>query len=399
MSKPLLSAFIFTYNHGDTIARCIDSHLNQKTSYGYKIKIYDDCSTDGTTDICRQYAAAYPDKIELVVQPENTFLKPFEETQSYSAFREIDTKYFSIIDGDDYWCDENKVQEMVGFLETHADYQGVASDTYIEDVFSGRRVSYLHDQCMLGEIQNPVVFSAEAPFFYTSSRMFRVADYAALGVLPNDYLVYYYHLSKGPIYFIDRPTGVYSSGFYNTYANLPARFLRDNIAMQAFRMMRLFGYAQDGFCTRFLLVKKICDRRSGGFRVKVLCALKKMMGIKVAWNVWFAIFFAWRYGFRAASINYVYRDLKKMRDLANRKSRETAAKNRIDELRGRAVMKLREYKLAKALLLRGWLPTWCVRRLREAMARKRMKMRELNQKRHSIEKFMREGHQSERRSR
>ena len=129
----LLTAVIFTYNHEDTIARCIESHLNQKTSYGYEIRIYDDCSTDGTSEICREYEKKYPEKIKLTVQKENTFTKPDLELQSYQAISEIDTKYFCICDGDDYWCNENKIQVALDFLENNEQYHGFAHDTLQEN--------------------------------------------------------------------------------------------------------------------------------------------------------------------------------------------------------------------------------------------------------------------------
>ena len=129
LSKPILTCVILTFNHKGNIAKCIKSIVNQKTSYPYVIHIWDDCSTDGTSEICQKYAQKYPDKIKLFLQPENTFCKPYEETQSFKSMQNIDTKYFSIIEGDDNWCDENKIQTAIEFLESHPEYSGWASDT------------------------------------------------------------------------------------------------------------------------------------------------------------------------------------------------------------------------------------------------------------------------------
>jgi glycosyltransferase involved in cell wall biosynthesis len=38
----------------------------QKTTFPYEIIIADDCSTDGTSAICAEYAAKYPDKIRHI---------------------------------------------------------------------------------------------------------------------------------------------------------------------------------------------------------------------------------------------------------------------------------------------------------------------------------------------
>ena len=386
MSKPLLTAIIFTYNHKDTIARCIESHLHQKTAFDYQIRIYDDCSTDGTADICREYAAANPDRIALTVQPENTFTKPYYEKHSYKAFKEIDTKYYSYIDGDDYWCDDRKVQDALDILELHDEFIGVAGDTLFEDAYSGERRSYLHDICGFGVIQNPVFFSAAAPFFYPSSRIFRTSGYHNLNVWPIDYLIYYYHLSKGPIYYIEKQTAVYSIGVNNTYASQPRRFIRDNSAMMAFRLARMFNYARDEFCTELLLAyeKKF---NSGTGRYKALCCLKRLFGVKGGWLVWFALCFAWRYGVGAASLNYIYRSNKEVHDQANPQARQERLRRALDEARGKMIRSYRRYLFRKRLSCVAAMTPMSehvASMMERSMSRIRMKMRELNKRRHYV---------------
>ena len=152
MKKPLLTAILVTYNHRNHIARCIESMVNQKTEYPYEIRIYDDCSTAGTTDICREYAARHPDKIKLTIQKENTFLKPYNEMQSYKAIQEIDTKYWCLIDGDDCWCDENKIQIALDCLEHHPEYIGFAHDTNHINLFTKETISYVHGRWGISRI-------------------------------------------------------------------------------------------------------------------------------------------------------------------------------------------------------------------------------------------------------
>ena len=45
--------------------------LAQQTSFGVELVVGEDCSTDRTAAICREYAAKYPDRIRLVTSPEN----------------------------------------------------------------------------------------------------------------------------------------------------------------------------------------------------------------------------------------------------------------------------------------------------------------------------------------
>lgn len=59
--KPLVSIKSLVYNHERYIENTLDGFLMQKTNSKYEIIIHDDCSTDGTTEIIREYASKYPD--------------------------------------------------------------------------------------------------------------------------------------------------------------------------------------------------------------------------------------------------------------------------------------------------------------------------------------------------
>lgn len=376
MTKPLLTAIVFTYNHKDWIARCIESLLNQKTDYAYEIRIYDDCSTDGTSDICREYAKKYPEKIKLTVQKENTYTKSYLQVHSYQAFMSVDTKYFCYIDGDDYWCSENKVQTALDFLEKHPEYSGFAHDTCFENKYSGVKTSYIHDYCEFKTIKNPVRFSAQAPFFYASSRIFRTSDYSKLKITWVDYLQYYYHLSKGPIYYHDEIMAVYSIGPNNTYYCLPTRFITDNAAMTTFRLSKLFGFKQDKFCMDLLL---FYEKRNkiGTTRYNFLCILKKLFGVKLGWYIWMICCFCFRYGFEVMSINYIYNRKK-----ANKKANESkniidAIEHLIAKYHKRINKKYNRMKLLKYASNLNFLPSNLIMMLKKAVMRKKKKILKL----------------------
>ena len=97
--NPILTVFLLTYNHVETIEKCILSLLNQNTKFEYIIKILDDASNDGTTAICFEYAKKYPEKIEYILQPFNSKCMHFRK-----AIESVKTPYWSFIDGDDrHW--------------------------------------------------------------------------------------------------------------------------------------------------------------------------------------------------------------------------------------------------------------------------------------------------------
>ena len=66
--KALVTVILPTHNHAPFIAQAIESVLMQQTEFPFDILLHDDASTDGTADICREYAARYPEKITLIAQ-------------------------------------------------------------------------------------------------------------------------------------------------------------------------------------------------------------------------------------------------------------------------------------------------------------------------------------------
>ena len=71
----LVSVLFITYNHEAYIRKALDSVLSQETDFPFEIVVGEDCSTDGTRDILRQYKEKYPDKFRLL------FRKTLEDLQ------------------------------------------------------------------------------------------------------------------------------------------------------------------------------------------------------------------------------------------------------------------------------------------------------------------------------
>jgi len=71
MNKPLCAVWVVTYNQRDFISQTIESIVQQKTNFRFKVYIGDDCSTDGTREICIKYKNLYPELI-VTLSPRNT---------------------------------------------------------------------------------------------------------------------------------------------------------------------------------------------------------------------------------------------------------------------------------------------------------------------------------------
>lgn len=121
---PLVAIGNLTYNHSNYITDAIDSFLMQKTTFPVKIVIFDDCSTDGTSEIIYSYQKKFPHLFTLIRPSENTWEKPEERKQALSLYYEARNvaKYIALCEGDDYWTDPLKLQKQVDFLEENPSY-------------------------------------------------------------------------------------------------------------------------------------------------------------------------------------------------------------------------------------------------------------------------------------
>jgi glycosyltransferase involved in cell wall biosynthesis len=112
-----LSVAMITYNHGRFIGQAIESILGQNVNFEYEIVIGEDCSTDDTRAVVKEFHRRYPDRIRLLLRERNVgSMRNFVET--------IETcrgEYVAFLEGDDFWTAADKLQKQVDFLDTHPD--------------------------------------------------------------------------------------------------------------------------------------------------------------------------------------------------------------------------------------------------------------------------------------
>lgn len=124
---PKVSVSIITYNHENYIRDAIDSVLAQKTDFSFEIIIGDDFSDDATVDILKSYQQKYSDIIHLILHPKRYEGVPGRLNNITNLYA-CRGEYVALLDGDDYWLDENKLQTQVDFLEANPEFNVIASD-------------------------------------------------------------------------------------------------------------------------------------------------------------------------------------------------------------------------------------------------------------------------------
>ncbi len=110
-----VSVGITTYNHEKYIARALDSVLMQKTDFDYEIVIGEDCSTDDTRAIILNYNKRHPGRFRLLLNERNLG----GHGNGGQVHRACRGEYIAVLEGDDYWTSQDKLQKQVDFLDAH----------------------------------------------------------------------------------------------------------------------------------------------------------------------------------------------------------------------------------------------------------------------------------------
>ena len=107
----------------------LDSILKQKVNFKYEIVINDDCSPDNSRKIVEDYCLKYPNIIKPVYLDNNIG----GSKNMFHVLNNCQGKYIAILEGDDFWEDEDKLQYEFDFLENHPEYIGMTCNSWCEE--------------------------------------------------------------------------------------------------------------------------------------------------------------------------------------------------------------------------------------------------------------------------
>lgn len=126
MDNNKVAVVVVTYNQVDYIAQTIDSILSQHTMFDFVLYINDDCSTDGTSKVLKEYAMRYPSKINLQINNPNLGMP----LNFYNVVNRADADYIAVCGGDDFWVDKEKLQKQISILDSKENVGLVYTDYY-----------------------------------------------------------------------------------------------------------------------------------------------------------------------------------------------------------------------------------------------------------------------------
>ena len=133
MNDVKVSVICLAYNHEKYIGECLDSIVNQMTTFKFEVVINDDASTDNTANIIREYEERYPEKIKALYQKDNQYSKGVAIIEE-KMLEHANGKYVAFCECDDKWTDLHKLQRQYEYMEHHPECSMCVHNTVIHDL-------------------------------------------------------------------------------------------------------------------------------------------------------------------------------------------------------------------------------------------------------------------------
>lgn len=209
-----VSIWCITYNHVDYIRKTFEGFLSQRTNFNIEVLVYDDASTDGTSDIVREYAIKYPGLIHAFISKNNLFKHPDRKKVLHNLkLDNLTGKYIAVCEGDDYWIDSEKLQYQYEFMEQHPECSLFIHNAFwidyrrleikVGNPFDGDNRFLTDDELVLIEKKHPPT----ASFFY--KRELLEQQQFMYNAPVGDYTLMLYASYCGKVYYTSRILSVY----------------------------------------------------------------------------------------------------------------------------------------------------------------------------------------------
>lgn len=159
---PTVSVILITYNRSEMLKKAIQSVLEQ-TYHDFELIIIDDCSTDNTLDVVREFKDKRI-RYERLDKNSGGSLNPHQR-----GFELATGEYIAHLDDDDYWCDKQKIELQVAYFKKYPESVLVGTQAMISDK-NGEITGYTSYPLNDDKIRNNMLMQN---WFINSSVMYR----------------------------------------------------------------------------------------------------------------------------------------------------------------------------------------------------------------------------------
>jgi glycosyltransferase involved in cell wall biosynthesis len=208
---PKVSVCVVTYNQEPYIRACLQSLVDQRTDFEFEVIVGDDCSTDGTAAIIKEFAERYPDIIQPLMHSPN-----IGAAKNYFSVHELARgEYIAHVDGDDFAL-PGKLQIQADYLDARPACNIVWHRMYVQNESTGVRAPDLIalDRLASNEFRRADILRL-ITIGMNSSKMYRAAvrDFTFPDFAVVDYFANVEKVGDGFASFAsDQPLGVYRTG-------------------------------------------------------------------------------------------------------------------------------------------------------------------------------------------
>lgn len=213
MNQIMLSIYVVTYGHEKYIREALDSILMQKTKYTYEVLVGEDASPDNTREILREYEEKYPNIFRMYYREKN--MRSINRSNANDLRQRCKGKYVIALEGDDFWIDDNKIEEQIVFLEKHPEYIAVAHNCLVVDQNSypnGESYPECKDtEYTLRHFASSILPGQLTTVMYRNPYIDERINFSIMerGLMPGDRLLYFVLASYGKIYCIQEQKSAY----------------------------------------------------------------------------------------------------------------------------------------------------------------------------------------------
>lgn len=210
-----------TYNHAKYIRECLEGFVSQETSFKYKVIVHDDCSTDGTAEIVREYAKNYPDLIVPVLQKKNLYSLGIDRDKYILPL--LEGRYIATCEGDDYWCDAAKLQRQYDYMEKHPEASLCTHAVKVYDEARGLFEGSIAPGSIERDFSTEEILVSVGDIFGTNSNFFRTKYYCRPKAYLNwgigDWPRTIYLSTVGKVHYFPETMSVYRRNVPGSWSN------------------------------------------------------------------------------------------------------------------------------------------------------------------------------------
>ena len=127
-TPPTVSFVVPCHNYGRYLRTCLDAILAQEGGYSFEVIAIDDCSTDDTLAILREYEARHPRQVRVIAHAVNRG-HVYTVNEGFAA---ATGRYIARVDPDDHQR-PNFLARTVPILEQHPEVGLVYADVALID--------------------------------------------------------------------------------------------------------------------------------------------------------------------------------------------------------------------------------------------------------------------------